>query len=248
MTSYAQRPAGSGLKQWWPIAAIAGALIGLATLIAASFLLFTPGPSTDPATATRTSVGVSGAAEDAIANKPWPYPSAGATQPTPIALPTSTQTTSLGVPTGYPKTPEGALAQLAAYLKSFLEANPDVARQINAEWVIPGGPGNPVAERDMAYKQQYGSAITYMFAPSMAQVRGSDLARGFSSVCVLGNLTSTYVATGTTKTTHAATCRRMWWIDGRWQLENKASAEPAPDSAPPPRSTAAYSSGWADIQ
>lgn len=244
--THPHRRSSGGVRQWWPFAAAGVAAIVIAALFIGTFMLGRA--SSDTSTSlTAKSVGVSGPAEDALVNTSWPYPVPG-NLPEPITLPDSTSTTPLGVATGFPHTAEGALAQASAYSKSFIEAGPDTAKQINAEWLIPGGPGGGDSAAFLADKQQYGSVITYTFNPTMGMIRGTSADGNFVYACVLGNVTGTYASTGSTKTAPSAGCGRMWWLDGKWLIENKSANDLAPEKTPAPGSTTAYQSGWADLR
>lgn len=74
--------------------------------------------------------------EDAVRGEP------ALVQPDAVVIPEpSVPRGPAGVPTGFPRTPEGAVGQLAAIETTVLEGM-DVAtvRQVHAEWVSPGGP------------------------------------------------------------------------------------------------------------
>ena len=245
--THPHRRASGGVRQWWPFVGAGAAAIVVAALFIGTFMLGRASSGGSAPAGTTTAGGVSGANEDALVAAAWPYPVPG-NLPEPITLPSSTMTTSLGVPTGFPHSPEGALAQLAAVSTAFVEASPDTAKQINAEWLIPGGPGGGDSAAFLADKQQYGSVITYTFNPTMGMIRGKSADGNFVYACVLGNLTGTYAVNGSTKSAPVTSCGRMWWMDGKWLGENKpANALPA-EKTPAPGSTTAYQSGWADLR
>src|SRR5262249_42601517 len=87
--------------------------------------------------------------EDMLAAKPMPVVDLDASQPKPVStrnpgvivMPTATGTGAAGVATGFPHTPEGALAQLAALDQAAMQSGtlPGV-RAVIAEWAAPGGP------------------------------------------------------------------------------------------------------------
>lgn len=237
-----------GLRQWWPFiaAAIAGAAI-IAVFIGSFLLGRASNGGAGAAGGTPASAGVSGPAEDALVNAAWPYPVPG-NLPEPITVPAAASNTALGVPTGFPHSSAGAIAQLAAYTKGLIEASPDTAKQINAQWMIPGGPGGGDSAEALATKQQYGASITYTFNPTMGMVRGTSADGNFVYACVLGNVTGTLATTGSTKTYPTTGCGRLWWIDGRWKLENKNTNELPAERSPAPGSSTAYQSGWADLR
>jgi hypothetical protein len=58
-----------------------------------------------------------------------------------IELPRTTADGPADVPTGFPRTPEGALAQLAAIdVTAMQSGSMDGVRRVIAEWAAPGGP------------------------------------------------------------------------------------------------------------
>ncbi len=248
MAVYTPHRQRGGLRQWWPFAAAGVAVLLVVALLVGSFLLGrgSAGGAAAPGAAASHG-GVSGPAEDALVNAAWPYPVPG-NLPEPITLPAPTSTTPLGVPTGFPRTPEGALAQLSAYTRSSIEAGPDVAKQINVEWMIPGGPGGGDSAEFIAVKQKYGAVITYTFNPTMGIVRGISRDGDFVYACVLGAVSATIATTGSVKTYQTTGCGRLWWTDDRWRIENKTANEIPAEHSPVPGSTAAYQSGWADLR
>jgi len=90
------------------------------------------------------------AARDALAARPMPDTgTGGAYGPqistrdpgTPINLPPGTQIGAFGAVTGYPHTPQGALAQLAAIdVAAFRSASMPGVRAVIRSWAAPGGP------------------------------------------------------------------------------------------------------------
>ena len=60
---------------------------------------------------------------------------------TPITLPAATSAGPAQVPTGFPHTPQGAMAQLAAIDQTALQSGTLAgAREVIAGWAMPGGP------------------------------------------------------------------------------------------------------------
>lgn len=239
---------GRGLARWWPFALAAVIAVGVLVVFVVSFSLGRGSIEAAPSIGgVKDPVGVSGPAQDAIADAPFPYPVAGP-MPEPMTLPASTSTTALAVPTGFPRTPEGAVAQLAAYAKAMVQASPDLARQINAEWVIPGGPGGNDSASFLDQKTQVGSTLTMVYTPVQGQVRGVSAGGDFVQACVMASTVATYTPTGDVTAISTPGCSRMWWIDGRWMVENKGSEGFSEGTAPTPGSQFTYQTGWSDLR
>lgn len=156
-----------------------------------------------------------------------------------------------GVPTGFPRTPEGAVGQLAAIEKAVLESmSLPVARDIHRQWVEPGGPGveeweltrNVVsflaAGRQGGQEKDITTLVTV--TPAAGLVKGSD-GPEWTLGCVLMDV---QVAIRTEARMGYGFCSRMKWnpTEQRWLIG--AGTPPAPAPSTWPGSTAAAEAGW----
>jgi hypothetical protein len=149
-------------------------------------------PTTSTSTTTPGEGGQPGGqdARDALAAKAMPQVAEAASHPSavsssspgsPIVLPAATRVGPAGVPTGYPHTPEGAIAQLAAINQVALQSGSlGTARDVIAQWALPGGPdgqtwsGVQALESLMTDTQTAGTAqLAIVLTPLMGLVKGS---------------------------------------------------------------------------
>ena len=211
-----------------------------------------PGSGTPPAAA--TAVGQAAVASppaaangpvderDALADRPMPVVPSSAARPsamslqdpgTPIVLPPSMRIGPAGVPTGFPRTPEGALAQLAALDAAALSSGSlSGARAVIAGWALPGGPTTSTwsgVRAVAALLQGAGVAdgsrsLAIVASPLMGLVKGS-VGADFVVPCVDFELTVTVT---TTVRGAVADCQRMVWTGQRWMIG------PGPEPVDPP--------------
>ncbi len=205
-------------------------------------------------------IGSSTVEQDALAARPMlqlpasaanPQPLVSATAGPPISLPAATDSTQL-VPTGFPHTPEGALAQLAAIdTMALRDANPAQVRAVHDWAAAPGavdiahwnmtvavtavltGAGQPAGAAD----------VRSTFTPLAGQIKGS-LGPDFAVVCVLGEWSVTY-RSASQAGAGAGDCQRMVWSAGRWRI----GPGPQPAYAPSawPGSADAVRAGWRSL-
>lgn len=201
-------------------------------------------------------------ARDALAAKPMSqvdasasHPSAVSTRPpgTPIVLPAATGVGPAGVPTGYPHTPEGAMAQLAAIDQVTLQSGSlGTAREVITQWAMPGGPtaqtwsGVQAVAGLLNDTQTAGTAqLAIVLTPLMGQVKGR-VGPDFVIPCVDFELdvTLTQTARGA-----VADCQRMVWQPdakgGRWMVG--PGSEPATPPSVWPDTDLALSVGYRDL-
>ena len=220
----------------------------------------TDGPQEQQSTASASSRPASPAAStqdpgDELAAQPMLQlaPSAARPQPLvveiagpPIPLPRASENTSL-VPTGFPRTPEGALAQLAAIdALAFRDLSPAQLRRVHAWATAPGAV--PVeqwtpfvaasAALEAAGAPEGDAELTSTFTPVAGQIKGS-VGDDFTVVCVLGEWQVTY---RDTSRAGAGDCQRMQWSDGRWWIG--AGDQPAYAPSAWPGSADAVRAGW----
>ena len=154
-----------------------------------------------------------------------------------------------GVPTGFPQTPQGAVAQLAAIEQTVLEAmSLPVTLQVHEAWVLPGGPAfqewamtdnvSSFLRSGQQGGQQKDVTTLVTATPAMAMVKGTD-GPDWVVACVLLDVQVSIRADARMGYGH---CSRMQWADGRWQI----APGPAPAKAPSawPGSVAAVEAGW----
>lgn len=201
-------------------------------------------------------------ARDALAAKPMPHVEDAASHPSavsltppgaPIVLPAPTRVGPSNVPTGYPHTPEGAMAQLAAIDQVALQSGSlATARDVIAQWAMPGGPtaatwtGVQALGSLLTDTQTAGTAqLAIVFTPLMGQIKGT-VRPDFVVPCIDFELdvTLTQTARGA-----VADCQRMVWQPdakgGRWMVG--PGAEPATPPSVWPDTDLAISVGYHDL-
>ena len=154
-----------------------------------------------------------------------------------------------GVPTGFPHTPEGAVAQLAAIELTVVEAmNIPFAHQVHDAWSLPGG--TSAGEWTMTRNVQVflntlgdqGNAkddsVLVTATPAAGQVKGTD-GPDWVLACVLLDVRA---AVATTARIGYGHCERMSWHDGRWRIGPGTPPAKAPSTWP--GSALAVQAGW----
>ncbi|MGN6606018.1 MAG: hypothetical protein ACTHMS_03265 [Jatrophihabitans sp.] len=176
----------------------------------------------------------------------------------PLLIPTATAAGPAGVPTGYPHTPAGALAQLAAIDQTALNAaSLDAARAVVTAWAVQGGPTASSWSVLAALAQLLTDAggshtagrLAIVLTPVMGLIKGT-VGADFVVPCVDFELdvTITQTARGAT-----ADCQRMDWhpepavpAGGRWMLA--AGPEPATPPSVWPDTDLAVAVGYRDLR
>ncbi|MCZ2812035.1 MULTISPECIES: hypothetical protein [unclassified Modestobacter] len=201
------------------------------------------------------------ALEDSLAARPMPVVPESASHPgpvsdrdpgAPILLPPATSIGPAGVPTGFPRTPEGALAQLAAIDQVALQsASLAGARAVISAWAMPGGPtttswsGVRAVGRllDAAGLSGGGSTqFAVVLTPLMGLIKGS-VGSDFVVACVDFQLDVTLQRTARGA---VADCQRMVWRTDRWLIG--PGAEPATPPSVWPGTDVAFSVGYRDLR
>jgi len=169
----------------------------------------------------------------------------------PIVLPAATSTGAAGVPTGFPETPQGAMAQLAAVDAAVLQAGSlTAARSVALGWIAPGGPSPVTWSPLQALGELFDSAglsgggsprLHVTLTPLMGQVKGV-VGTGFVVPCVDFELDVTLVQSDRGAT---ADCQRMAWTGSRWEIG--VGAEPAQAPSVWPDTDTALSVGYKDL-
>jgi len=153
------------------------------------------------------------------------------------------------VATGFPRTPEGALAQLIAIDKRAIEPVSLVtAQDVISAWAAEGGPTSTswsgvkavAIMLDTAGLPANGSPeLQIELRPTMGLVR--DSTGDGTTPCV----DFVMVASGrdaTPSEVSVADCQHMVWVDGRWMIGRGPEAEPAPSLWP--GTQASYDAGY----
>lgn len=202
-------------------------------------------------------------AQDRIANQQLPAAPVEAAQPGgelstgttgTILIPLPTKVGDVGVATGYPHTPQGALAQLAAIDSTALSAGSvAVAQEVIASWAAPGGPTGETWSVVQGVASLLSSAglsadahhgITISVEPKMGLIKGV-VGEDFVVPCVDFILTATLPG-GSSQQVAAADCQRMVWQDdatgGRWMIG--PGEEPAEAPSLWPGTQASFDAGY----
>ena len=173
-----------------------------------------------------------------------PAPVAGPT----ITIPASTQQGPASVPAGFPRTPEGAAAQLAAIETTVLDGmSIAVANHVYAQWALSGGVGVAgweitqdvqafLATAQMGSEKDIASSV--VATPAAAQVKGTD-GTDWVLACVLLDMRATITADARMGYGH---CERMQWQAGRWMIAPGAPPARAPSTWP--GSDLSNQAGW----
>ncbi|WP_085870659.1 MULTISPECIES: hypothetical protein [unclassified Nocardioides] len=205
-------------------------------------------------------------AQDRLADRQLPVAPLEAAQPGSLSsgqtgtlqIPPPVEVGDVGVATGFPRTPEGALAQLAAIDSTALSsASVRVAQDVIAAWAVPGGPTTEswsgvqavaalLESAGMASEAQ--NAITISVEPKMGFIKGT-VGDDFVVPCIDFIITATTLSSGTAgqpAQVAAADCQRMVWqhgaTGGRWVIG--PGEEPAPAPSLWPGSQASFDAGY----
>ena len=166
-----------------------------------------------------------------------------------MTLPDATSVGEAGVASGFPHTPEGAVAQLAAIEVTVVEAmSVPTAHQVHAAWALPGGvtaSGWAMTRNVQSFLTTAGSlgntrddSVFVSASPAAAQVKGVD-GPDWVLACVLLDVRATIVADARIGYGH---CERMQWTDGRWMIGPGVPPARAPSVWP--GSELAIEAGW----
>jgi hypothetical protein len=233
-------------------------LAGLVLAVVAALTQDAPGPADGAAQAAAPPTGMS--RRDALAAAPMPSVAPEAALPGPLAteaagvleLPRPAGVGPAEVPTGFPRTPEGALAQLAAIDVTAMESGSiDGVRRVIAAWAAPGGPtpetwsGVDGMARllSAAGLSSAGSPqLAILVRPAMGLIKGTVGAE-FAVVCVDFEFTVTVEQTFRIA---IADCQRMVWAGDGWVIG--PGTEPAPAPSVWPGTDAAIAAGYRDLR
>lgn len=167
-----------------------------------------------------------------------------------IEMPTPMEVGEVGVATGFPHTPEGALAQLAAIDSTALSSSSvRVAQDVIRQWAAPGGPtaeswsgvqGLAALLESAGMSSDAQNTITIGVEPKMGFIKGT-VGEDFVVPCIDFIITAT-TAAGQPQQVAAADCQRMVWQDDRWVIGE--GGEPAPAPSLWPGSQASFDAGY----
>lgn len=175
-----------------------------------------------------------------------------------IDVPPATAVGPAQVPTGFPRTPQGAIGQLAAIETTVLQGmSIPQANQVYEQWALPGGVG--VADWALTKNvqtflasagqgQSKDPTIAVTATPAAGQVKGTDGA-GWVLACVLMDVRATITVQARIGYGY---CERMQWHvaqstwtagdGGRWMIAPGAPAAAAPSTWP--GTDIAFKAGW----
>ena len=165
-----------------------------------------------------------------------------------ITIPASTRQGPASVPAGFPRTPDGAVAQLAAIETTVLQGmSIAAANQVYEQWALPGGVGVAgweITQDVQAFltTAQMGSekdmTSSVVATPAAALVKGTDGA-GWVLACVLLDMRATITADAAMGYGY---CERMQWHAGRWMIAPGTPPARAPSTWP--GSDLSIKAGW----
>ena len=200
-------------------------------------------------------------ARDALAAAPMPQLDDAAARPGPVStrdpgpaleLPKATSVGPESVATGFPQTPLGAMAQLAAIDLTALQSGSLAgARAVITAWATPGGPTADswsgvhalAAFLDAAGLSGGGSPqLALVVTPLMGQLKGS-VGDDFTVPCLDYEVDATLTQTARVA---VADCQRMVWTGQRWMVG--PGIEPADAPSVWPDTEAAIAVGYRDVR
>ena len=174
-----------------------------------------------------------------------------------IDVPAATDVGPAQVPTGFPRTPQGAVGQLAAVETTVLQGmSIPQANQVYEQWALPGGAGvagwaltknvqNFLASAGQGQSKDPTIAVTA--TPAAGQVKATD-GPDWVLACVLLDVRATITAEARIGYGY---CERMQWHadppgtgghGGRWMIAPGAPAAAAPSTWP--GTDIAFKAGW----
>lgn len=217
--------------------------------------------STSGGTGTSMRSGTAVDPRDALADKPMPIVDEDASHPgpvstndpgTPIVLPAPTSIGPAQVPTGFPHTPQGAMAQLAAIDQAALQSGTLAGtREVIRVWALPGGPTASSWSGVRAMAEFFNAAglsgggtsrLAIVATPLMGLIKGS-VGADFVLPCVDFEVDVTLQQTSRGA---AADCQRMVWTGSRWMIG--PGSEPAPAPSVWPGTDTALAVGYRDLR
>lgn len=242
----------------------AGAVVVLALVVGGAWSVINLLTGSTPGdTSAGSGSGTATSAQDRLADKPLPAAPVEAAQPGgdlstgntgTLQIPPPMQVGDVGVATGYPHTPQGALAQMAAIDSTALSsASVKIAQDVITHWAAPGGPTPESWSGVKGLATLLGSAglsadaqngITIGVEPKMGFIKGT-VGSDFVVPCVDFIITVTLPGAQPQQVA-AADCQRMVWQEdstgGRWVIG--PGDEPAEAPSLWPGSQASFDAGY----
>jgi hypothetical protein len=174
-----------------------------------------------------------------------------------IEVPPATGAGPEQVPTGFPRTPEGAVAQLAAIETTVLQAmSIPQANDVHAQWALPDAPDVaswPLTKNVQSFLASAGQGqskdptVAVTATPAAGQIKATD-GPDWVVACVLLDIRATITAEARIGFGY---CERMQWrpeptrantAGGRWMIAPGAPAATAPSTWP--GTEIAFKAGW----
>jgi hypothetical protein len=264
MRRRAERPVKDTLE-WGParllVLLVVSATVALAVLTGLALPVITALTEDEPDAERQAAVPTTEVSQqDALAAAPMPTANPDDALPGPVSnqaagvleVPRATGVGPADVPTGFPRTPGGALAQLAAIDVTAMESGSvDGVRRVIAEWAASGSPTpetwsgvNGMARLlSAAGLSSAGSPqLAIVVRPLMGLVKGT-VGPDFAVVCVDFEFTVTVEQTSRIA---IADCQRMVWTGDRWLIG--PGPEPAPAPSVWPGTEAAVAAGYRELR
>lgn len=164
-----------------------------------------------------------------------------------IEIPAATRTGPGGVPTGFPQSPQGAVAQLAAIdLVVLRSMSVPVTVEVHDQWSTGGQAQEWVMTQNVTAflsaagqaGQAKGGGLSIVATPAAGQVKGSD-GPDWVLACVLLDVKASLSHEARMAYGH---CEAMTWQEDRWVIESGADVAPAPSTWP--GTDLAAKAGW----
>jgi hypothetical protein len=240
---------------------VAGLVLAAMRALSPSLPAAATGAAADATSSASTSPDATADARDLLAAEPMPAVPESASRPGPIStadpgppivLPPATEVGPAGVPTGFPHTPEGAMAQLAAIDQTALQSGSmSGVREVIAAWAMPGGPTTTSWSGVRAMSTLLDATslsgdgshqLVVVLTPLMGMIKGS-VGPDFVVPCVDFELDVTLQQTARGA---VADCQRMVWHSGRWMIG--PGEEPAAPPSVWPGTDIAIGVGYRDLR
>lgn len=188
------------------------------------------------------------AAEDVLANRPLPQLPLEAAVPQEVTtarvgervtLPKASEVDDHGIVRGFPDTPEGALAQLAALDEAAMHGvDPSVVNRVYREFSWPGAPEPALSVlhqtaaslRAHAGLPETGPSLTAEYSVTHGFIKGVTDGGRFALVCVLGELAAHHQEASAAA--GLGDCQAMRFAIGQWRISPTARAAEAPNAWP----------------
>jgi hypothetical protein len=250
---------------WWVLLVIAALVIGVLFGLVWALITALGARSSDSADDSTASPAASAPsantatdpqqrARDELAQAPMAQVPAAAARPQGMAAQDAQPLNVPGAPEDeattarLPRTPEGALATLAALDRTALsQPSPIEARRLHDAMSLPGAVPTQSWTPFMALENLLETAsatsddpdFTVTYTPTHGLIKGSLDDGDFAVVCVLGILDVSYQAT---TSTGLGDCQRMQWSEQGWRLAPGSQPAWAPNTWP--GSADSVAAGW----